>query len=457
MLSRIGVNAAWSIAWVLHGTINGGVLLSAESFGGVNSVTIKSALFVDFDNIYLGLRDMDPEAAEAFATRPDRWMSWLEGEGDTGQATQADSARRFLVRNVYINPEAFGRYRAFFTRSGFRSIDCPPLTSRGKNSADIYMVLDIMDALGDETRYDEFVIMSADADFTPVLQRLRAKDRWTTVVAAGLSAAAFRATCDVFVTPEQLAAASLWDELHPTEMALDGEGDGAVAMALPHQAGSGRQDAVVKEIRRVVRAAPRPLALAAAAQAALTVDPSMKDSAWCGTGSFSGFVRMYCSDLEYVATPPGYILDPTLHSFEDKGGRAQLPRLLAQVSSLTGVPALQPDAYALLFEILAQDLQSAAFQLYPTSKRVRDEAEARGKPVNRNAVNFVLKGLVYVGQRMDEGVAAEELAGAWVENVYTLCANARMSLSEEDRDLIRRWITGGEIAGLEAGTEAYSH
>ncbi len=430
--------------------------MSAESFGSVNSVTIKSALFVDFDNIYLGLRDMDPEAAEAFATRPDRWMRWLEGESDTGEATQGGPSRRFLVRNVYINPEAFGRYRAFFTRSGFRSIDCPPLTSRGKNSADIYMVLDIMDALGDETRYDEFVIMSADADFTPVLQRLRAKDRWTTVVAAGLSAAAFRATCDVFVTPEQLAAASRWDEFHPTEVALDSEEDDQTAVVLPHQAGSGRHEAVVKEILRVVRAAPRPLASAAAAQAALSIDPSMKESAWYGAGSFSGFVKTYCSDLEYVATPPGYILDPTLHSFEDKGGRARLPRLLAQVSALTGVPALQPDAYALLFEVLAQDMQTFEFQLYPTSKRVRDETEARGNPVNRNAVNFVLKGLVYVGQKMTEGVTAEELADAWVENVYTLCANARMSLSEEDRKLIHRWITGGEIDGFQAGQESSS-
>ena len=416
---------------------------------------IKSALFVDFDNIYLGLRSTDPEAAEAFATRPDRWMSWLEAKGDTGEeATQSGGpARRFLVRNVYINPEAFGRYRAFFTRSGFRSIDCPPLTSRGKNSADIYMVLDIMDSLADETRYDEFVLMSADADFTPVLQRLRAKDRWTTVVAASLSAAAFRATCDVFVTPEQLAAASLWDEPHATEETLAGDAERVVAV-LPQQAGSDQREAVAKEIRRAVRAAPRPLASAAAAQAALNIDPTIKDCAWYGAGSFSGFVKKHCGDLEYVATPPGYILDPTLHTFEDKGGRRQLPRLLDQVSTLTGVPALQPGAYALLFEVLAQDLQNCAFQLYPTSKRVRDETESRGNPVTRNAVNFVLKGLVYVGQWMAEGVTAEALAGAWVENVYMLCANARMVLSDDDRELIRRWITGGDISGSETGLAA---
>ncbi|MFC7884734.1 NYN domain-containing protein [Streptomyces sp. NPDC057376] len=418
-------------------------------------MTAKSALFVDFDNIYLGLRNVDPEAAEAFATRPDRWMNWLEGKSGTGEVAQRDPDRRFLVRNVYINPDAFGKYRAFFTRSGFRSIDCPPLTSRGKNSADIYMVLDIMDALADETRYDEFVIMSADADFTPVLQRLRAKDRWTTVVAAGLSAAAFRATCDVFVTPEQLAAASRWDEFQAAEVTLDDEVE-QVAVVFPQQMSSDKREAVVKEIYRVVRAAPSPLASAAAATAALKIDPSIKESAWYGAGSFSGFVKTHCGDLEYVAAPPGYILDPTLHSFEDKGGRAQLPRLLAQVSALTDVPALQPDAYALLFEVLARDLQSYAFQMYPTSKRVRDETESRGNPVTRNAVNFVLKGLLYVGQGMSEGVTAETLSDAWVENVYTLCANARLSLSEEDRELIRRWITGGDIGEVEVGLAAGS-
>ncbi len=359
------------------------------------------------------------------------------------------------MRNVYINPDAFAKYRAFFTRSGFRSIDCPPLTSRGKNSADIYMVLDIMDALADDTRYDEFVIMSADADFTPVLQRLRAKDRWTTVVAAGFSAAAFRATCDVFVTPEQLAAASRWDdEFQAPEAPVDSDAE-QLAVVIPQQGGGEQREAVVKEIYRVVRAAPRPLTSAAVAQAALNIDPTIKDSAWYGSGSFGGFVKAHCRDLEYVAAPPGYIFDPTLHFFEDKSGRAQLPRLLAHVSELIGVPALQPEAYALLFEVLAQDLQSAAFKLYPTSKRVRDETEARGNAVNRNAVNFVLNGLVYAGQQLDGGVTAEALAGAWVENVYKLCANARMSLSDGDREVIRRWITGGDISEFEG--EPVSH
>ena len=39
---------------------------------------IKTALFVDFDNIYVGLDKIDPEAAQSFATYPARWLAWIE-------------------------------------------------------------------------------------------------------------------------------------------------------------------------------------------------------------------------------------------------------------------------------------------------------------------------------------------------------------------------------------------
>jgi len=153
----------------------------------------------------LGLRKLDENAAEAFASRPSLWLQWLEAGLDAGGKTK----RRFLVKNVYLNPVTFGSYRAVYTRNGFRSIDCPPLTGQGKNNADIYMVLDIVDALQSGFRYDEFVIASTDADFTPILHRLRGQDRRTTLLTAGLSAAAYRAVCDSFVSPEVLADVAL--------------------------------------------------------------------------------------------------------------------------------------------------------------------------------------------------------------------------------------------------------
>lgn len=160
------------------------------------SADLKSALFVDFDNIYLGLRDIDPNAAEVFATEPGRWLAWLEkGMPAPDQTNGAAQLRRsILVRRCYLNPTgALGRYRPHFTRSAFSVIDCPPLTAQAKNSADIHMVMDVLDTLEHRTHFDEFIILSGDSDFTPVLLRLRAHDRRTLILNLGLAAEAYKA------------------------------------------------------------------------------------------------------------------------------------------------------------------------------------------------------------------------------------------------------------------------
>jgi hypothetical protein len=159
---------------------------------------IRSALFVDFDNIYLGLQREDPNAAEQFATNPSHWLQWLQDR--LPQVEDGDRLRRkILFRRCYLNPSQFGRFRPYFTRSAFEVVDCPPLTSGGKTSADIQMVMDIMDALGHATRFEEFIILSGDADFTPVLLRLSKHDRRSSVLAVGPASVAYKAACDLLI------------------------------------------------------------------------------------------------------------------------------------------------------------------------------------------------------------------------------------------------------------------
>nr|WP_225225274.1 NYN domain-containing protein [Cellulomonas sp. JH27-2] len=158
-------------------------------------------MFVDFDNVYLGLQRIDPEAAELFATEPGQWLDRLEHGVDADGAFQ----RRFLVRLCYLNPAPFSRFRPNFLRAGFRVIDCPSLTQQGKSSADIYLVLDAVDALGGDTHFDEFVIASADADFTPLALRCRAADRRVSIITAGPVAGAYRSVADTVVTADELA------------------------------------------------------------------------------------------------------------------------------------------------------------------------------------------------------------------------------------------------------------
>ena len=163
---------------------------------------VRAALFVDFDNIYLGLQREDPTAAEQFATDPGHWLRWLQESlslDSAGDEAGAQIRRKILFRRCYLNPSQFGRFRPYFTRSAFEVVDCPPLTSGGKTSADIQMVMDILDALGHATRFEEFIILSGDADFTPMLLRLSKHDRRSAVLAVGPASVAYKASCDLLI------------------------------------------------------------------------------------------------------------------------------------------------------------------------------------------------------------------------------------------------------------------
>jgi hypothetical protein len=157
---------------------------------------VRTALFVDFDNIYLGLQREDPTAAEQFATDPTRWLLWLQ---DKLPHPEGGRRRKILFRRCYLNPSQFGRFRPYFTRSAIEVVDCPPLTSGGKTSADIHMVMDILDTLSHATRFDEFILLSGDADFTPVLLRLSKHDRRSAILAVGPASVAYKAACDLLI------------------------------------------------------------------------------------------------------------------------------------------------------------------------------------------------------------------------------------------------------------------
>lgn len=167
---------------------------------------IKSALFVDFDNIYIGLSKTDPLAAERFASDPARWLNWLEKglPNRFGDKNGPAHQRSILIRRCYPNPDAgFRRFRSYFTSAAFSVIDCPSLTRMGKNSSDIYMVMDILDTLNHKTYFDEFIIFSGDSDFMPVLLRLRAHDRRTTTLAIDFMPPAYKAACDLVISEEE--------------------------------------------------------------------------------------------------------------------------------------------------------------------------------------------------------------------------------------------------------------
>ena len=164
---------------------------------------IRSALFVDFDNVFHGLYSRRPEVADALARN---FCDWLSGLAHQKLPPGAEE-REILLWRAYVNPKggvkddsndgkwlSLSRFREGLLLSGFEVVDCPALTSGMKNAADIRMVVDVLASLysdAEQDRYDEFIIASDDADFTPLLQHLRAQDRRTMVISTGHASHAY--------------------------------------------------------------------------------------------------------------------------------------------------------------------------------------------------------------------------------------------------------------------------
>lgn len=239
---------------------------------------MKSALFVDFDNVYSGLRRLDMAYAEAFASQPLRWMEWITHQLQLPLEPDAAVKRRILVRRCYLNPVVYQRFRFGFSRAGFEIVDCPPMTTAGKTSTDIHMVLDIVDVLQSSTRYDEFIVFSADADFTPVLRKLRRDDRRTTMFAAGATSASYDASSDLIIDPEAFISQALGmaEQGHGIGTAPDFEGMMAQAEALTWD---------------VIDKSPNPVPLPALTKILATQVAGLTDSNWAGRGTFTALLR----------------------------------------------------------------------------------------------------------------------------------------------------------------------
>jgi hypothetical protein len=408
---------------------------------------LRCALFVDFDNVYIGLQRLDPSAAEAFASAPTHWLTALE----TGNDAEGEFSRRFLIRACYLNPSVFSQFRPNFTRAGFSVVDCPSLTQQGKSSADINLVLDAVDALSAETRYDEFVILSADADFTPLALRCRAADRRVTIITAGPAASAYRAVADTVITADELA------ELvkHPEPAALEepsmptiekGRPSPRTAPSTPAKAGPSSNSPARQAVLRLVRSADRPLAGSVVAQAAHRADPTLSTSGWQGAGAFFPWLAQAVQELGAASRPPpGFVWDPKRFSEADlpSASAVDLPPLQRQVVDVTDIPNLPAERYRILLTTLADDVTAVQFDRPETSRRVRDACQAAGAPIGRASVNTVIAGVLYAGLDLTAKPTAMKVAETWADNVVGLCRGARMELGPQDVAAIRAWVGGG--------------
>ena len=439
---------------------------------------MKSALFVDFDNVFTQLRALQPAAAERFARQPIEWIRWLINSLEIPDGHDPSARRRLLVRRCYLNPNWYQVYRHAFLRAGFEIVDCPPVTSQGKTSTDIHMVLDIIELLQHETRYDEFIVFSADADFTPVLRKLRRYDRRTSVLAIGFPSAAYQASADLLIDERLFIEQALGLAAEAAEVAelaevavapapalaaaLPAAPDGAAGIE-PRAPSADELRQITEHIETAVAAASAPLpASALAARLRQQFAPALEN--WNGQGSFKAFFRsLGLARLQWLSGSGGRIADPDCHALDGAAtaaeadaehsaaerwaGHATLLPLAREVCQLTGAPLLAPPLVRAVLDALCDDLAHQAYEPTETARRVRSACQARTPPVEVSLrdVVFLLRGMQLNGHVFGRGQDdARTLAQRLCNQVLFLCQREQMLLDEPARAQIAQWI-GGDL------------
>ncbi len=153
------------------------------------SDTKNMALFCDFENVALGVR----EAKYAdFDIRKVLERLLLKGD--------------IVVKKAYCDWERYREFKKPMHEAAFELIEIPHVRMSGKNSADIRMVVDALDLCYTKSHVDTFVIISGDSDFSPLVSKLRENNK--VVIGVGVkqsSSDLLISNCDEFIFYDDLA------------------------------------------------------------------------------------------------------------------------------------------------------------------------------------------------------------------------------------------------------------
>jgi uncharacterized protein (TIGR00288 family) len=146
------------------------------------------ALFCDFENIALGVRDAK---YPPFDIRKVLERLLLKGS--------------IVVKKAYCDWERYKEFKATMHEAAFELIEIPHVRQSGKNSADIRMVVDALDLCYTKAHVDTFVIISGDSDFSPLVSKLRENNKH--VIGIGVKDSTsdlLSANCDEFIFYDDL-------------------------------------------------------------------------------------------------------------------------------------------------------------------------------------------------------------------------------------------------------------
>lgn len=418
---------------------------------------MRAALFLDFDSFFSGLMSADPASALALVASPSRWIQSLTTSYSDG------ATRRWLVLRCYMNPAGslpdpnkpgerlyFSKFRPFFTQAGVEVVDCPALTKGSKNGADIRIVIDVMTALRANTRYEEIVIASADADFTPLLQVVRADDRRVTVIATSSTATAYESLADRFLDEQDVFELISKDASADVEIENEAstvELEGLPSSMLPRDANSNvdtSYQAFARAVRGTYFEATAPVNLARLSSDARTLaGVGASDGTWFGAGSFIRAVQRL--ELPNVRFSQHYLWDATRHTepaAKVLPVKPSLPATVLHFTEVTGMPTIPSNEWPVVYQKLEAYAAMHVFNFTEASKWARDQASQEGLEIPRSAFTFVIRAC----QNEDANLNADPSpdAGIIARVVFNIvlrrAEQAGLEVGESEKRELAAWI-----------------
>ena len=150
------------------------------------------AVFVDFENLAIGVRDM-----KAGKFQVQLVLKRLLEKG------------RIVYKRAYCDWSNYQDAVKEFHAHGIELIDIPQRKASGKNSADIRMVVDAIDLCYSKTHIDVFALLTGDSDFSPLVSKLKENDK--RVLGCGVrnsTSEILASSCDEFLYYDDLIEVS---------------------------------------------------------------------------------------------------------------------------------------------------------------------------------------------------------------------------------------------------------
>ena len=135
-------------------------MLRAPIVRGPSESAPNLAVFADFENVALGVRDAKYPSFDIGLV--------LQRLLDKGNV---------VVKKAYCDWERYKTSVRQLHEAAFELIAIPHVSYSGKNSADIRLVVDALDLCYTKSHVDVFVIISGDSDFSPLVSKLRENNK----------------------------------------------------------------------------------------------------------------------------------------------------------------------------------------------------------------------------------------------------------------------------------------